>query len=199
MWYKRERKAFLPTHTHTQTHTYIHWTARPFLSRLTALHWPWREQWGPHICLPGPRQTWLLHPDPGDHTNHPQLMWNIRRSLSASITPPLFSEASPLAQCWVCWVLHIDHGYGSLAQLDKASQRYCVIVRFVLRDSESIHQPRPKCCSHVSAARRFLRGSELRERQTLLCYALGSEMASMCCSICTSAGLWPKACPVHFL
>lgn len=102
MWYKRERKAGCQLHpsppppTSLPTHTF--WTDRPFLSRLTAFHWPWREHSGPHICLPGPRQGWLLHPDPADHTNHPQLMWTIRRSLTVSITAHLFSEASPLAQ-----------------------------------------------------------------------------------------------------
>lgn len=99
MWYKRKWKAGCQLHppplTSLPTHTY--WTDRPFLSRLTAFHRPWREHSGPHICLPGPRQSWLLHPDPADHTNHPQLMWTIRRSLAVSITAHLFSEASPPA------------------------------------------------------------------------------------------------------
>lgn len=51
---------------------------------------------------------------------------------------------------------------------------------------------------HVCVARRFFRGSELSEQPTLLCSGPGPEMASMCCHICTTAGLWPKDCPFHF-
>lgn len=160
MLYERKRKAgCLPphpspsnthTHTHTsslQTSTHIYRTDRTFLSCLAALHWPWGGHSGPHICLTAPRQTWLLHPDSVDHTNHPQLMWTIRRSLTASITPPFFSEAPPRAQGLARGVLHIDHGYGSLAQLDEASQHYCEC--FVKADRESIHQSRPRHCMNV--------------------------------------------------
>lgn len=52
---------------------------------------------------------------------------------------------------------------------------------------------------HVSAARRFFRGSELSEQPTFLCSAPGPEMASMCCPICTTAGLCPTDCPYLFL
>lgn len=147
MWYKRKRKAgCLPPSTppHTQTHIRDGQTISqsPHCSALAL-----EGHSGPHICLPAPRQTWLLHPDSVDHTNHLQLMWTIRRSLAASITPPFFSEASPKAQCWAHWVLHIDHGYASLAQLGEASQRYCVC--FVKTDRESILQSRRRHCMQV--------------------------------------------------